>query len=151
MKKTNTDLIWILLWSGISVNRLVDYLFIVWKLIKKHGKLLYTEKYIKEVSDIDQNIWNLIFILKKTNKISYFDIKNLIYTLKQNSYDYNSEFIVKSDSKDHNDKIISHLNTKFKNSDINSDIIDHIWIDVSGEWRYYKKDLDWDLNKILGI
>jgi hypothetical protein len=150
MKITNTHLIDILLWSGIQANLLVDSFSIIWKLIKRHGKMLYTEKYIKEILISDKNIWELLSILKKTDKIKYQDTKNLINMIKTKSSNYKLEFSVNSNSNDHNDEIKSKLNKQFKDSNINTDVIDDIWINVSGEWRYYKKNLDADLDKILG-
>jgi len=150
MKITNTHLIGILLWSGIQANLLVDSLFVIWKLIKQNGKMLYTDKYIKEISTANKDIWELILILKKTGKTSYQDTKNLINMIKTKSSNYKLEFSVNSNSKDHNDEIKSKLNKQFKDSNINTDVIDDIWINVSGEWRYYKKNLDADLDKILG-
>lgn len=150
MKITNTHLIDILLWFGIQANLLVDSFSIIWKLIKRHGKMLYTEKYIKEILISDKNIWELLSILKKTDKIKYQDTKNLINMIKTKSSNYKLEFSVNSNSNDHNDEIKSKLNKQFKDSNINTDVIDDIWINVSGEWRYYKKNLDADLDKILG-
>lgn len=149
MKITNTNLIGILLWSGIQANLLVDSLFVIWKLIKQNGKMLYTDKYIKEISIANKDIWELILILKKTGKTSYQDIKNLINMIRSKAKDYKLEFSISSDSKDHNDKIFSQLNAQFKDSNINTHIVDNIWVDIAGEWRYYKKDLESDLDKIL--
>jgi len=112
--------------------------------------MLYTEKYIKEILISDKNIWELLSILKKTDKIKYQDTKNLINMIKTKSSNYKLEFSVNSNSNDHNDEIKSKLNKQFKDSNINTDVIDDIWINVSGEWRYYKKNLDADLDKILG-
>lgn len=149
MKITNTHLIDILLWSGIQANLLVDNLFVIWKLIKQHGKMIYTERYINEILVADKTIWELVTVLKKSDKTKYQDIKNLINMIKSKAEDYKLEFSINSDSKYHNDIVTSHLKKEFKDSNMNTNIVDNIWINVSGEWRYYKKDLDSDLDKIL--
>lgn len=149
MKTNNTDLISILLWSWIAPNLLVDSLFVIWRLIKKHGKMLYTDKYITEISVIAQNIWTIITVLKYTGKTSYEDIKKLIKMTKSISKGYKPEFTINSDSQNHNDKLKTYISTKFKNSKINTAVLDNIWIKISGEWRYYKRDLNSDLEKLL--
>jgi len=149
MKTTNTELINILLWSWIQPNILVDGFLIVGKLTKRHGKMLYTDKYIKEISEVDPNISNLVSILKHTNKTEHQDIKNLIRMIKSSSDKYKPEFNISSDSKDHNEKLKEYIDTKFQSSKINTNAWDKIWVSISWEWRYYKKDLDSDLEKIL--
>jgi len=156
MKTTNKELINILLWAWIKPNLLVNSFAIVWKLIKKHGRTLFADKYISEISDVDQNIWSLIAILKSTNKVKYQDTKVLLKLTKSLADDYNKEFNIISDSTQHNETVKSHLDTKFQNSKINTQIAsnesdcDHLGVRISWEWRYFKKDLDSDLEKLLG-
>lgn len=150
MKTTNTKLINILLWAWIKPNLLVHNFLILWKLIKKYGKMLFTQKYIKEISNIDQGLWNLILILKATGNVWYQDTKNLVVLVKRLAKNYCLEFEIESDSKEHNDDFKKYINTKFQNSQINTKVLEKIWVSISWEWRYYKKDLDSDLGKILG-
>jgi len=150
MKTTNTNLINILLWAWIKPNMLVDSFSIIAKLIKKHGKMLFTEKYIQEISQVASNLWNLISILKAVHKIDYKDMKSLILMTKRLADNYSPEFQISSDSNDHNQKLKDYINTKFQESNINTNVLDKIWVSVSWEWRYYKRDLDSDLEKILG-
>ncbi len=158
MKTKNTDLINIILSSWVKPNLLVNSFVIVWKLIKKHGRMLFTEKYISEISSVDQNIWNLLSVLKSVNKVKYQDIKLLVKSTKTLADDYQLEFKVVSDSDNHNDELKAHIDTKFQNAIINTGInkqsdqadINHLWVNISWEWRYFKKDLDSDLEKLLG-
>jgi len=150
VKTTNTKLINILLWAWIKPNILVHNFLILWKLIKKYGKMLFTQKYIKEISNIDQGLWNLILILKATGNVWYQDTKNLVVLVKRLAKNYCPEFEIESDSKEHNDDFKKYINTKFQNSQINTKVLEKIWVSISWEWRYYKKDLDSDLGKILG-
>lgn len=149
MKITNNTLIEILLWSWINPNQLIDYLFIVWKLFKKFWKVLYTSRYVDEISNIDKNIWNLISILKKSNKIGYGDIKNLVSIIKTKSKEYCPEFSINSSSTDHSDDIQKYINSKFDNPKIHVKLMDAVWLDISWDSWYYKKTLDSDLEKIL--
>jgi len=128
---------------------LVDSFSIIAKLIKKHGKMLFTEKYIQEISQVASNLWNLISILKVVHKVDYKDMKSLILVTKRLADNYNPELQISSDSKDHNQKLKDYINTKFQESNINTNVLDKIWVSISWEWRYYKKDLDSDLGKIL--
>jgi hypothetical protein len=147
MNIKNTKLIEILLWSGVKANFLAYSFWIIGKLIKKYGKIIYTTQYTSEILKIDKNLWNLIFILSTVNKIEYKDTKNLIYIIKSNIDNYQKEFVINSSVE--NKEIISYLHQKFKDSNIENEHIESLWLKISGEWRYYKKDLDSDLNKIL--
>jgi len=149
MKTTNTELIDAILWSWIQANDLVNKFVVISKLIKKHGRMLFTETYIKEISIVDQNIWNMLSILKALDKTWYQNIKSLIKVTKSLSKDYKPEFTVSSDSQSHNDILKGHISTKFDSSTTNTDVVDRLWVSISGEGRYFKKDIDSDLDKIL--
>lgn len=150
MKTTNTELINAILWSWVQANDLVNSFVVVWKLIKKHGRMLFTETYITEISNADQNIWNIISILKSVDKTWYQDLKTLIDMTKSLSKDYRPEFNISSDSQSHNDELKSHISTKFDSATTNTDVVEKSWVSISWEGRYFKKDIDSDLDKILG-
>ena len=147
MNIKNTKLIEVLLWSGMQANFLVDSFWIIWKLIKKHGKMLYTTKYMFEISKADEGIWSLISILGNAGKMNYKDTKTLIKLIKSTIDTYNQEFTINSSTE--NQEIITYLNKKFEDSKIQTETTDNVWLKISWEGRYYKKDLDSDLDKIL--
>ena len=149
MKITNGTLIDILLWSWINPNELIESLSVVWKLLKRFWKLLYTSRYIDEISNIDNNISNLVSILKKTNKIQYNDIKNMVNIIKIKSKDYLLEFTINSSSADHNKDIQKYIDSKFHHPQTHIKLMDEVWVNISWESWYYKKTLDSDLEKIL--
>ncbi len=149
MKFTNVKLIETILLYWTDPNKLVDLLFLISKLIKKYGKMLFTQKYTKELGMIDKDLWYTIKILSVTKKTNYDDVKRLIALIKKTSPDYFLSFSVNSDSDEHNKLIEKHIKDKFKKSDIKLENSSNFWLDVSWEWRYYKKSLDSDLQKIL--
>ncbi len=149
MKLTNTNLIEILLWSWINPNQLIDLFFVISKLNKKFWKLLFSSKYIDEISNIDKTVWDIILILKKTNKIQYQDTKNLINIVKSKAQDYSPEFTIQSSSDVDISDFKKHITSRFKNSKINLKSTDEIWVSVSWEWWYYKKTLNSDIEKML--
>lgn len=149
MKITNTELVKVILWSWVQPNMLASGFVIVWKLIKRHGKMLFADSYIQEILSIDKNIGSIISILKSVNKTEYNDIKKLIQITKNLAPDYKIEFQVGSDSQNNNDKIAKYIGDKFNKSTVDTKLLDSIWVSISGEGRYFKKDLDSDLQKIL--
>ncbi len=149
MNIKNMNLIEILLSSGIQTNSLVDMFWIIWKLTKRHGKILYTKKYIDEISIVDKSLSNLIFLLNEVNKTEYKDIIKLISIIKSTQDSYKPEFMIHA-PKEYKE-IKEYLQKKFKDSKIHSKIVDNIWIKIHWEWRYYKKSLDSDLERILGL
>jgi len=149
MKIKNTELVNTLLWAWVNPNLLVDGFLVVWKLIKRHGKVLFTDKYINEISNINKDISSIISILKSVNKITYQNTKDIVSLIKKMADNYKMEFIISSDSKEHNKKLENHLDDKFKDLQTHKDILQKLWVSVSWEWRYFKKDLDSDLEKLL--
>ncbi len=147
MNIKNTKLIEVLLWSGMQANFLVDSFWIIWKLVKRHGKMLYTTKYVSEISKVDEGIGSLISILGNAGKMNYKDTKTLIKLIKSTIDTYNQEFTINSNTE--NQEIIIYLNQKFEDSKIQTETTDNVWLKISWEGRYYKKDLDSDLDKIL--
>ncbi|HRX63897.1 MAG TPA: hypothetical protein P5060_02210 [Candidatus Absconditabacterales bacterium] len=149
MKIANTELINILLGSGLKSNLLVDSLSIVLRLIKKYGSAIFSKNYIAEISKVDSTVSNVLQILKSSKKTGYQDIKGLIQSTKSLAKDYKPEFQVSGDSKEHGDKLKDFLDQKFQNAKIHTNAQDKTGIHISGEGWYYKKDLDSDLKKIL--
>lgn len=147
MNLNNKKLIEILLSWGVSANIMVDMLSSIWLLTKRHGKILYTQKYIDSVSKVDNNLWHLLLILKKTNKMTQKDIKHLIELIKSSTDNYKKEFIISTNIE--NKTINEHLKSKFNDSQIETKLQDNLWIKISWEWWYFKKDLDLDLQKLL--
>ncbi len=149
MKFTSNKLIEIILSSWIDPNKLVDLLFLVSKLIKKYGKMLFNQKYIKEISSINKDLWDIINILNIVDKKSYNDVKFIIILIKKVAENYFLKFSINSDSSEHNKLIENYIKNKFTKSKVELDTKWKLWISVSWEWRYYRKDLDSDLKKIL--
>lgn len=151
MRIKNIDLIKTLLWANVTWNDLAAQLFIVSKLAKKYWSALFSQKYIKEISSAEKNLSELIIILKQFGKTKYSDIKKLITIVKQVATDYDLSFKISSDSQKHNQELLSYIENKFKNSKTDLGLSWNLWVSVFWEWRYYKKNLDSDLKKILWI
>lgn len=149
MKTNNTKLIKYMLSLWAKSNDLIDLLFVVSKLVKKYGRILYNQNYINEISKKDENISNLLLILKITNNIEYKSLKNLTQLIKRYSDDYVPQFKISSDSRSHNDLLKKYINSQFGESEISLDLKEKIWIYISWEWWYYKKDLHSDIEKLL--
>ena len=149
MNLKNKALIEILLSSGIQANALVDMFWIVGKLSKRHWRMLYTKSYIDEISVVDKNLANILSLLSKVKKTTHKDIITLIKMIKSTQDSYKSEFLI--NAPEEYKEIIEHLKDEFKDSQVQSDIVDNVWIKINWEWRYYKRSLDSDLEKILGL
>ena len=149
MNIKNINLIEILLSSGIQANNLVDIFWIIGKLSKKHWKVLYTKKYIDEISVVDEGLASIITLLNSVNKTTHKDTKKLIEIIKSTQDSYQKEFIVNAPKE--YQEIKEYLQEKFKNSKVRLDVVDNTEIKINWEWRYYKKSLDSDLERILGL
>lgn len=147
MNINNKELINILLWADIKANSLVNMLSAAWILSKRHGKMLYTKAYINEVKKVDKDLWYLLSLLKKVNKTTQKEIKNLIVVIKNNIDSYHKEFTISASTK--NNSITEYLNDKFKDSKVETKVQEDLGINISWEWWYFKKDLDLDLQKLL--
>ena len=111
--------------------------------------MLYTKKYIEKVSTVDKNVWAILFILKNIGKVSYEEIKSLIKITKMVSKEYKPEFVIRSDSQIHRNKLSEYIRAKFDNCEVTTGTLGKVWVSISWEWRYYRRNLDSDLKKLL--
>lgn len=134
--------------SWISPNDLVAYFEIIIKLIKKYWKKLKTEKFLNVIETWDSVTYYLLKILSNYKKDKINDIKNIIKEIKK-SESYKSSFHVNMIETPTKYDIQEKLNLKFPQSNIETNKNIDLWIFIHGEWRYYKRNIDQDLEKIL--
>lgn len=145
---SNKELSKILLQSDIPTNDLVNYFHIIIKLIKKYWSKIFTTKTIKNIQSIDSQISTLLEIIQKYNKNNISEIKSLIKILKESQW-YIPSFEVNMIEMSEKYYIHQKLKSKFQKSNIKTNKNIDLWIFVSWEWRYYKRNIDQDLEKIL--
>jgi len=135
----------------VDSNELIHYFQVCEKLLKKYWRAIFTEKYLENIKKVSNTTYEMLVVLKKSNKDSALSIKNIIRIFKEIAKDYKPEFTIKSDSKDHNQKLEKHLKNTFQESNIlqNQNIQDEI--KISGEWRYYKRWFEQDVKKLLNL
>jgi hypothetical protein len=92
--------------------------------LKKHGRVLYTKRYIDEISIVDKDLASIITLLHSVNKTTNKNIVNFIHIIKNTQDSYRPEFII--DAPLEYKEIKEYLKKKFKDSEISSDIVDNI-------------------------
>ncbi len=145
---SNKELSKILLQSDIPTNDLVNYFQIIIKLIKKYWSKIFTTKTLENIQSIDSPMWVLLEIIQTYNKNKISEIKSLIKILKESEW-YIPSFEVNMIETSEKYDIHQKLKSKFQKSNIKTNKNIDLWIFVSWEWRYYKRNIDQDLEKIL--
>lgn len=130
----------------IPHNDLVSYLEIIVKLQKRYGKNFYHPKILSCIKDIDKETY---ILLHETQKLTTKDIQKLIIQIKKTSSSYVPTFTIctpRNDYKKALEEQIGHHFTQY-NTQYQEDI--NLWVTVSWEWRYYKRNIDQDIQKLL--
>lgn len=120
--------------------------FLVIKLWKK----IYLDDVLKKIKDVNDDLHFVILILKKSGKLSYKNIVNIINYLKQQKIDRKKCFTVSSPSNEINIEVEKYLEEYFKNVDVDKRATQKLWLFVKWENYYYKRFLENDLEKLLG-
>gem|GEM_PF-6516300 len=75
-------------------------------------------------------VYNIINILKKTNKHSLLSIKKLISILKKNT-DYKENFQIEIQENENYEKVKNYINSKFESSSVEQKSAENISIKIS--------------------
>jgi hypothetical protein len=71
--------------------------------------------------------------------------------LKKRAENYDKSFTILSDSQDHQLQIKWFLENRFAHLQVSHHVLEWEQISVAGEWWYYKRDLEQDVKKLLGL
>lgn len=137
-----------LLELGLPSNDLVLYFQIISKLIKKYWKRIFSTSVLDCIREADVNTYVLLQILHKHKKFKLSDIKSLVKDTKENK-DYLPSFEINMIETSQKYNIQEKLQIKFPKSYIKTNKNLDLWILVKWEGRYYKRNIDQDLEKIL--
>lgn len=147
---TNKEFATALLKTGIKSNIIVEALITASKLLKKYGQTAYSEKYKKIIEENSPETGAILAFAKKMKKNKVDILKSTIQRVKDMSDDYHETFVVKT----HPDIIqnaAKYITEWHKNAEIDSQQWDEDGIFVSGEGFYYKRSIDADIKKLLGL
>lgn len=139
----------VFLHSEIPANDLIRFLEIVLALRKKYGKALYHKKNIESVANVDPwiaSILRLLALHKATNSIH---IKQLCKLIKQQKQPYIPQFTVCIPRENYLSPIQEKIINKFPHSNIHTQSNIDVGVEIHGEWRHYKRNLDQDIEKLL--
>ncbi len=136
--------------SGIPVNDIVTYLETILVLRKKYGKKIYHTDMIDLIKKAEPWVASLLHLLIVYNIIENNDIKQLCRAIKQQSKQYISQFNVFIPKEKYLTPIQEKLEKKFPHSKVNKQTNIDVGIEITWEWRHYKRNLDQDIEKLLG-
>ncbi len=151
MRITNWQLVEIMLADNVDPNILVRNLEVGVKLIKKYGKALFADMHIAAVKEVAKDVYMLLIVLRHAKKTDISSVKAVISLVKQRSDRYTWEYKVNSDSQVHNDTLKEFVQNSFAWAHVEHHVVEKQKVSVTGEWRYYKRDLEQDLKKLLYV
>jgi len=150
MALTTATLIDTFLQTGISPNDLLIHFEAILLLRKKYGKQIYTSRIIENIQQADPTTYAIIQILVHYNKHTILNLKYLISYIRKNIKNYIPNFTITAPTKYTTETITKHINKQFPNNSINTQDTIDIGISIAGEWRHYKRNLNQDIQKLLG-
>lgn len=140
-----------LLQSDIPANDLVAYLEGILLLDKKYGKKIYSKRILTSIEDIDSWFASLLRLLPSHNAKNRKDIKQMIRHIKQKSSNYKQNFTIFTPQDKYTEHIEKSITQIFPNSTITRQKNIHVWIEIAWEGWHYKRHLDQDIEKLLGL
>ena len=151
MRLNDKTVVHTLLESTITTNDLVIYFDSIIILLKKHRRNIQSSTIADIIKKIDPTLYTVIEILLLAHKCTISDIKELSKIVKQSDTTYKKIFDVALTKDSVQYKTIEkELSTKFPESQITQNANEDLGAYVHGEWRYYKRNIDQDLQKMLG-
>lgn len=150
MALTTKTLIDTFLQTEISANDLLVHFESILQLRKKYGKQLFTPRIMDSIKEVEPTTHTIIQILAKYNKDTLVDIKYLISYIKKNVKTYIPNFVITSPTKNQTETVTKQIHKRFPDSSVSKkDTID-LGITIAWEWWHYKRNLDQDIQKLLG-
>lgn len=144
----NNKIINIISESSLSANDVVFYFEIIARLIKKYWQKLQAPQIENTIKQCDEKIYFLLQVLQKYKKNNISDIKTIIKEIKNKS-EYNPSFEINMIGTSTKYDIEERIQKKFPQSKIKTNKNIDLWIFIHWEWRYYKRNIDQDLEKVL--
>lgn len=148
MRITDGQLVDIIIKEHKNIDHILQDLQVVIKLFKKYGQSIYTNRLVEEIGSVNKNIADLCTILKKTKKNNPRAINNIIRLCKMHHEKYTQSFTIVAETKRQKDiqatiqKIQGEVHIEHKQPA-------EVWVAIQGEWKYFKRSLDKDLEKML--
>lgn len=120
------------------------------QMLKKYGKRSFDiPVYLESLKKHSPETYEIVMLLKSLNKLEIKHINQITGLLKKKYSESKKEFLVMTE-KNTQHKVWSFVSDAFKNVEIDYQDSSTVWIDVKWEWYRYKRDLDRDLNLLLG-
>ncbi len=149
MRIGNQSIAKIFIESDITSNDLVAYFDVLIKLFKKYKKKILNTNILEIINTQDNKLYTIIKLLEHYNKLDISSIKNISTEIKKQSSDYTPTFTVNIIKHPKKDDVVNRLQSKFPKCGVNQQDWFELGAYISGEWWYYKRNIDQDLQKLL--
>ncbi len=143
----------VLLEQSSHPDELLSLLSLAKKLISRFGKKVFQKNFSDMIEDIDWDIVAMLSILAHTSKKSAKDIADLISLVKQQAWTYTHMLTIQSTWR-HWWELTKKLEQRMSERTIKTEIDDSyndIWVRIAWEGRYFERNLEKDIDKLLRI
>jgi hypothetical protein len=132
-----------------DTNKVIDHLNSIKKMIKRRGQAIFTRRFYDIIEGADNQVAQLLNLLKKAHKEKISSINNIIRYIKQESKNYNKTFTLTSNDQNATKDVEHTLQKEFPASICHTENTATVGLKITGEGLYYKRTLDTDVEKIL--
>jgi len=151
MLVTNGQFVNMLVDAKLDSNEVVRFFQLSLALRKKHGRLLFVQEVLDRVKLESGYLYAFLVLLKRYKKDAVKTIKSLLVLYKQRAAEYDKSFTVVSSQDSHEELLAKFLEKSFGKVEVHHKDSKDMQFSVVGEGRYYKRDLDLDIKKLLGV
>jgi cysteinyl-tRNA synthetase len=147
---SNEDFVHKFLVEALQKKHVLRYLLVIVWLIKKYGhKLDISEWYLDTIRKKFPEIVKTYEVLHTLGKTNIKDLNDIIKICKKIYAQYKKEFTIVSGISSQ-ESLTNYIHKRFSDTDLTLSETSVLGIDIKGEWYRYHRNIDNDLDTILG-
>lgn len=123
---------------------------IIKKLSFEYGNKLFSKQYLEQIWKVDEEVLKLIKILDKFDKACQKDVIEIMSLIEKKYNEQVQNVEVKCSKNISKDKFKKIVQEKIGQKNIKIEEMDWIWLEIDFNNWVYKRNLDKDLDKLLG-
>lgn len=132
-----------------DIDAVLELFDVVRKLLKKYGRALKSNMLLEQIAKEDQSVADFINSLVSFDKLNIHDIDMIVRLLKKQRNDYTKSFSIWNLNYKSLELINKILKDKYWNIVLENEDIVAVWVTVVWEWKYFKRTVWSDLDKLL--
>ncbi len=135
---------------SLPLEDLLSYLESIIVLRKKYGIRIFRASFLDRLAKIDDTLWILLRLLHRYHITTPRALRTLIHDIHVYHPGYMPTFTILTPKDTYATKLKTYLQQRFPDSTIKDDKYFDVGLEILWEGWHYKRNLDQDIEKLLG-